>query len=278
LGFAGFKAGMTHVQYLDNSSNSPTYGKLISKAATILDAPSLFVAAVRFYSGSKVSGELWTDKIPVDIHIEKKGGSMKEVREAFDDVRLIVCTQPEKSGMHKRKPDLFELAIGGEAANNKKEYALSLMGKEISAREVFKSGEYVDVSSVTKGHGFTGVVKRFGVRIGTRKSKQAHRHTGSVGPTTPSHILHTVPLAGQYGFFTRTEFGKRILMVEEDAKKINPKGGLLGYGLIPKSFMLIEGSVPGPRKRLVRLRKSIRSTKFSPAEIRYISLESKQGV
>ncbi len=283
LGFAGWKAGMTHVQYTDNNAGSPTYGRVISKPATILDAPSLFVVAARFYkktsSGLKTLGEIWADKIPKEINIEKKTKPGKgAAKEDFDELRLVVCTQLGKSGMKKKKPELFELAVGGEDVNKRKEYALSILGKEITAKDVFRPGEYVDTSAVTKGHGFTGVVKRFGVRTGTRKSKQAHRHTGSVGPTTPGHILHTVPLAGQYGFFTRTEFNKRILMIGDDVKKINTKGGLLGYGLVPESFILIEGSVPGTKKRLVQLRKAARTAKFSPVDIKYISLESKQGV
>ena len=226
LGFAGWKAGMTHVQYIDNNAGSPTQGKLISKPVTILDAPSLFVAAVRFYkrtiSGWKTAGEAW-GKVPSDIDIKRKTApGKKDAPAEFDDVRLLLCTQPSKSGMKRKKPELFEIGIGGKP-DEKKQYALSVLGKEISAKEVFKAGEFVDISGITKGHGFTGVVKRFGVRIGTRKSKQAHRHTGSVGPTTPSHILHTVPLAGQYGFFKRTEFNKLIVMIDDDAKKINTK-------------------------------------------------------
>lgn len=275
---------MTHVQLVDANSASPTYGKVLTTAATIIDAPSLFVCAVRFYkktaSGLKTTGEKWADKIPKEINIEKKVGKRKSAagkpEKDVYDVRLVVCTDPSKGGVKKKKPELFELAVGGDA-NKKQEYVLSMLGKEISSKDVFKPGDFVDVSAVTKGHGFEGPVKRFGVRLGTRKSKQAHRHTGSVGPTTPSHISWTVPQAGQYGFFTRTEYNKRILMIDEDVKKINPQGGIVGYGLIQKSFILIEGSVPGHRKRLVRIRKAIRTSKFQPAEIKNISTESKQG-
>lgn len=47
LGFAGWKAGMTHIQITDNNSKSPSYGKTMIKPVTILDAPSLFVCAFR---------------------------------------------------------------------------------------------------------------------------------------------------------------------------------------------------------------------------------------
>ncbi len=201
----------------------------------------------------------------------------KNLAEKADEVRLIVATQPSKSGMAKRRPDIFELAIGGGDIRKKIEYAESLLGKELGAKDIFKQGEFVDVSAVTKGHGYTGSVKRYHIRIQTRKDKQMHRHVGSIGATTPRKVDWRVPQAGQYGFFTRTEFSKRVVMMEDDPKKITPAGGFLGYGVIPQSFILIEGSIPGSRKRLVRLRKAMRDQRVVPADVKYISLASKQG-
>lgn len=274
LGFAGWKAGMTHVQLVDQNSKSPTYGKLVARPVTVLDAPSLFVSAIRFYRASSSAGEKWA-KIPKDIKLKIAAGEKSTGASEFDDVRLVVATQPVKSGMRSRKSDIFEVGVGG-SLEQKLAYCESLLGKEISAKDVFKPGEFADVSSVTRGYGFTGPVKRFGIRIQTRKDKQMHRHTGSIGSTVPRHVDWRVPLPGQYGFFTRTEFSKRIILVEEDGKKITPKGGFVGYGL-PKSAILVEGSVPGPRKRLVRLRKAARANKMIPVDVKYISLESKQG-
>ena len=75
LGFAGWKAGMTHVQLVDQNGKSPTYGKIITKPVTVLDAPSLFVAAIRFYSASnsasKCVGEKWA-KMPKGIKLKIK--------------------------------------------------------------------------------------------------------------------------------------------------------------------------------------------------------------
>ncbi len=278
LGFAGWKAGMTHVQLVDQNSKSPTYGKIVVKPVTILDSPSLFVCALRFYRFSPVSsvvGEKWA-KLPKDVKLKTKVNSKSDKTASFDDIRLVVATQPAKSGMRARKSDIFEVGVGG-SLDQKLSYCESLLGKEISAKDVFKPGEFVDVSAVTKGYGFTGPVKRFGIRIQTRKDKQMHRHVGSIGSTVPRHIDWRVPAAGQYGFFARTEFSKRIVMIEDDGKKVTPAGGFVGYGL-PKSAILIEGSVPGPNKRLVRLRKAARVSKIVPAEVKYISLESKQGV
>ena len=103
-----------------------------------------------------------------------------------------------------------------------------------------------------------------------------HRHVGSIGSQTPRKVDWRVPAAGQHGFHTRTDLSKRILMIDNDIKKVLPEGGFLGYG-IPKSFIMLEGSVPGPRKRLVILRHAARQARAVPAEIKYISLASKQG-
>ena len=275
LGFAGWKAGMTHIQYIDNNNKSPTFGKTISKAVTVLDAPSLFVAAIRFYSVFRVAGEKWA-KVPKDIVLKVKMNSKSERPATFDDVRMVVATQPVKSGMRQTKSDTFEIGLGGDA-KQKADYAESVLGKEISARDVFKAGDFIDVSAVTRGFGFTGPVKRWGIRIQTRKDKQMHRHVGSIGSTVPRHVDWRVPAAGQFGYLTRTEFTKRVVMIDDDVNKVIPAGGFVGYGLPKQSFILIEGSVPGPVKRLVRIRRALRTTKHTPVDIKHISLQSKQG-
>ncbi len=288
LGFAGFKVGMTHVQYIDTRANSPTNNKTITRAVTIIDSPSVFVCGIRFYGKThtlslKILGEKWSDSIPKDLEISRKtmpGKKPSHVDHAkVADVRLIVATQPKKSGMDKKKPDVFELGIGGKTVDEKTKAAESRLGKELFAKDVFKVGEWVDVSGVTKGHGFTGPVKRFGIRIQGRKDRQMNRHPGSIGPTTPRKVSWRVPMAGQYGYFTRTEFTKRLLGIGDDASKINPAGGWLRYGVVPGNYIMVEGSVPGPSKRLVFVRKVVRSRrKDVVTELKYISTDSKQGL
>ncbi len=277
LAFAAWKAGMTHVHIIDNKKASKTFGKAVSKAATILDAPSLFVCGIRFYqntiNGLAVSGELWgkTNK-----NLEKKVGKPKgKEPEKWDDIRLVVSSQPEQSGMKKKKPDVFEIEIGGPTAK-KLEYAKSMLGREIRSEELFRAGDWIDVKAVTRGHGYTGPVKRFGIRIQTRKDQQHHRHVGSIGGVVPRKVDWRVPAAGQHGFHVRSDYNKRILQIGADGK-INQKGGIVGYGLV-KNYILVEGSVPGPSKRLVILKKATRAKPGIPVDIKYISLESKQGV
>jgi large subunit ribosomal protein L3 len=279
---------MTHVQYVDTRGNAPTHNKVVTRAVTVLDAPSLFVCGVRFYgkshSGSLVIlGEKWSDSIPKDLEISrttmpgKKASAIDNSK--ISDVRLIAATQPKKSGMDKKKPDVFELGIGGKGAEEKAKLAESYLGKELSAKDVFKAGEWIDVAAVTKGSGFTGPVKRYGIRIQGRKDRQMNRHPGSIGPTTPRKVSWRVPMAGQYGFFTRTEFTKRLLGIGDDSSKINPAGAFLRYGMVPGSYIIVEGSVPGPSKRLVFIKKAVRSRrKDVVTELKHISTDSKQGL
>jgi len=70
--------------------------------------------------------------------------------------------------------------------------------------------------------------------------------------------MFTVPRAGQLGFFQRTEYNKRIIKIGFDGKEITPKGGFHRYGVIKGPYILLKGSVPGPPKRLIRLRHAVR--------------------
>ncbi|MFH1420725.1 MAG: 50S ribosomal protein L3 [Candidatus Aenigmatarchaeota archaeon] len=276
--FFGWKVGMTHVQYIDTSSRF-TKDRLVSRPVTVLESPSLFVCALRYYintsKGLNVAGEKWCEKLPKDVKNVFVGKNKNQISN-FDSIRLLACTQPSSSGMKQTTSDLIEIGIGGNADEQSK-YGESILGKEINADDMFKQGDYIDVSAVTKGHGYTGPVKRFGIKLQSHKAEQKRRHVGAHGTERPGRLRWTTPQAGQYGFFNRTELNKRILMMGDDASKINIKGGFLDYGLVKGKFILVEGSVPGHVKRLVCMRKAMRTEKTEPVEIKYISLDSKQG-
>lgn len=271
LGFVGYKTGMAHVIFMLNN-------KVQTKAVTILESPPLFACGARFYSGPMTIGETWYEKLPKGLErkfvkkTNKNNFDYEKNASDISDARLILCTQPEKSGMHKQKPELFELGIGGNVSE-KLEQVKTFIGKEIFAKDIFRPGEFCDATAITKGHGYTGAVKRFGIRIQGRKDEQHHRHPGSVGSTTPRKIDWRVPMPGQYGFHQRTEFSKKILSIESDVSKINPKSGWENYGVVKGGYIMLAGSVPGPRKRLIMLSMPRRKTKFEPVEIKSISLK-----
>ena len=272
LGFAGYKAGMGHVVVLDNDKNSKTFGQKISVPVTVIDCPPLRVVGIRFYGedekGLKVLTEMWSEKLPKDLERKVKIKAKKVKEPEVKDVkkvRVIVCTQPRLSGLGKKKPEVFEIEIGGESVEEKIKVAKELLGKEVKVSEVFREGEYVDVVAVTKGKGTEGPVKRFGVKIQNRHAKEKRRHVGSLGQERPGRVRPTVPMAGQLGFQTRTELNKRIIKIGNG--DITPPSGFLRYGVVKGDYILIEGSVPGPKKRLIRLRPSIRKREIKPVEV-----------
>lgn len=119
-------------------------------------------------------------------------------------------------------------------------------------------------------------MKRFGIKVRTRKNKLKMRHLGTMGPVTPSRVLPgAIAQAGQMGFQTRTEFNKRLIKIGNEGVKV--RGGFVNYGEVEKKFIFIEGSVPGSKKRLVFFRKSFRKPDAKePVEIKAVHLESQQ--
>jgi large subunit ribosomal protein L3 len=137
----------------------------------------------------------------------------------------------------------------------------------------------MDLFAITKGKGFQGPVKRWGIKLLPRKSRKTKRGVAAIGPWKPARVLYTVPRAGQMGYHQRTEYNKRILKIGIDGKEVTPKGGFVRYGEVKGTYIIVDGSLPGPAKRLIRLRYPARAPKKipdSPPNISYISLESTQ--
>lgn len=276
LGFAGYKVGMSHVSYIDESG-SPTKDQEIISPVTVIETPPMYIYGVRCYNGERSLGDLLVEdeKILNTLGIKKK--NVKAVNEAeVKDVRLLAFSQPAKTSIGKKHIERMELGVGGKDPHEKLEYAKSFLGKELHAKDVFKPGEYVDVIAVTKGKGWQGAVKRFGVSIQRRKATGKRRHVGTLGQWHPPYVLYTVPQAGQMGYHKRTEINKQIVKISSTVEEINPKGGFVGYGFVKNDFMLLKGSLPGPKKRLIRLRCARRAKPGKEPKITYISIDSKQ--
>jgi len=298
LGFAGYKAGMTYAIVIDDEPGSINFGKEIVQPVTVIDAPPLYIAAIRAYTkdekGLMTLTEVWASSLPKDIERaitvpkeaseEKVEEGLKRIEGSLDKIsefRVLAATQPRLTSVPKKKPDLMEIKIGGGTVKEQFEYAKKILGRAVSAEEVFKEGQFVDVIAISKGKGFQGPVKRWGVRILQHKSRKTKRGVGTLGAWGLKRVIYTVPRAGQMGYHQRTEYNKRIIKIGKDGREVTPRGGFLHYGIVRGTYILLSGSVPGPAKRLIRLRyparppKKIRET---PPQITFISLESHQGV
>lgn len=294
LGIMGYKVGMTHAVVAENRPNSPWVGQEISVPVTIIDVPPLLLFGIKGYKktpyGLRAVDQIWSSEINPDLKRKltiPKEYNYEEAVKRFEgaltqisELSAIVHTQPKLTGSSKKTPDISEFRVGGGTIQERYSYLKNLLGKEIRARDIFTEGGYADAISISKGKGFQGPVKRWGIRILPNKSRKTVRGVGSIGPWHPARVSYTVPRAGQMGFHQRVEYNKRIIKISEDAKEIAPKGGFIKYGLIKRDYMLLEGTVPGARKRLIKLRVPIRATKKTadkPPELVYISQDSKQG-
>jgi len=293
LGFMGYKAGMTHVFMVEDRPGSPNFGKEVMYPATVIDVPPLIVCAVRAYTrdpyGLKTFTEVWMKEPPKDINRlttppknpnpENGFKKIEENLEKISDFRLLAATQPKLAGVPKKKPELVEIKVDGATVKEQYEYVKSLLGKNISVTNIFKEGQYIDAVSVSKGKGFQGPVKRLGVKIRDRKSRKTKRGIATLGPWSPSRVLYTIARAGQMGYHQRTEYNKRILKMGSNGAEITPKGGFIRYGPVKGTYVIVSGSVPGPTKRLIRLRYPMRAPRRVPEapKIISVSLESPQG-
>ncbi|WP_229114599.1 50S ribosomal protein L3 [Halapricum desulfuricans] len=296
-GFAGYKAGMTHVVLINDEPNSPREGMETTVPVTVVETPPMRAVALRAYEdtpyGLRPLTEVWTDEFhpeldrALDLPEGSSDGAEEQIEDALEsgelgDVRLITHTVPsELDGVPKKKPDVMETRVGGGSLADRVEHGLDLIddGGEHSMNDVFRAGEYADVAGTTKGKGTQGPVKRWGVQ--KRKGKHARqgwrRRIGNLGPWNPSRVRSTVPQQGQTGYHQRTELNKRILDIGDD--DVTPEGGFVNYGDVEGEYTLVKGSLPGPEKRLVRFRPAVRpsdSPRLDP-ELRYVSTDSNQG-
>jgi large subunit ribosomal protein L3 len=288
LAFVAFKAGMTHVMVVDNRSKSATKGEKISLPVTIFDCPPMLVMGATYYKktnvGNKKVATSLVSEISKDmkkflsrsISLPSKKIPLQTSTDSFDFMRLLVATNPSKTTTGAKKSQLIEIALGS-SKEDQLAFVKEHFGKEIKLDQVFESGAMVDARAVTRGKGFQGVVKRYGVSMVSHKSEKGQRKVANMGAWTPKRVDYRVAQPGKMGYHQRTEYNKQIILQGEEVDKVNRLGGIPHYGLIKNQFVLIKGSVAGPAKAPVLLTQAIRRTKnsrvFSGApEVTFISI------
>jgi large subunit ribosomal protein L3 len=308
LGFAGYKAGMTHAAVIESKKRSYYHKQEQITPVTIVETPPVTPVGLRLYgeisTGRPVIGEVWINQFDSDLtrtiilpkdtetydprriketpeekvfetseELKKKLDGLREKLDEATEVRLIAHTKPRQAGFARKKPDLLEIKIGASDITKAFEFAVSKLGNEINIREVFKEGEFIDVTGVTKGKGFSGPVKRFNIKILPRKKRKGRRVVGCIGAWHPARVMWTVPRAGHHGNFARTEYNKYILKLGRDGEEITPASGFKRYGRIKGEHIILKGSTPGPAKQLIRLRRGMRSPRLEqePPVITFIN-------
>jgi len=295
LGFAGYKVGTTHLIMVDNKPKSPLFGREVAREITVVEVPPIYVYGFRAYvkspKGLKTLGEILSKSlpkyaeraitVPKDYDPAKAQALIEANLQNIAELRVLALTQPDKTGVDKKTPEVLEIKVGGDGVKAAYDYIKSIMGKAIKAKDFFTEGQILDATAVTKGKGFAGAVKRFGVKVlpNWHKHRKGHRVVGAISPSKP-HMMFTIPRPGKMGFHQRTEYNKLILKVGENPAEINVAGGFLHYGPVKGDHVLVSGTLPGPTKRLIRFRYPVRARvpKVEPPKVVAISLASKQGV
>lgn len=118
------------------------------------------------------------------------------------------------------------------------------VGQQIKA-DAFAAGELIDVTGTSKGRGFQGGVKRHGFSGGPKTHGQSDRlrAPGSIGASaTPGRVLKGMKMAGHMGHERVTIMNLRVLRVDTE-----------------RNLLLVQGSVPGPNKGIVMVRRAVKS-------------------
>jgi large subunit ribosomal protein L3 len=268
-GFLGYKAGMTHAFVVDYRPTSTTSGREVIMPVSVVETPPIKVAAVRAYKktfhGLQTIGEKWASRLDSELSkrlplVKKEKKTSWDFTKDADEIRVIVYNQPKLvTSIPKKAPEIREMRMSGGSIEEQIKYAKEILGKELKINDVVKEGDMIDTIAVTKGKGFQGAVKRWGVKLLTHKNSKHRRMIGTAGSWHPNWIQATVPQAGQMGYHQRTEYNKRVLKVGENGEEITPAGGFPHYGVVRNSYILLHGSIPGPAKRLISMRDAVTS-------------------
>lgn len=259
---------MTRVVATDAHKTSMTKGEEVVVPCTVVECPPMKIYSVRGYKKSDIGVQIAKEiVVGKDKHLFRKLFTKKAAdTKALDnflsddlvDISILVLTQPSATGIGRKKPDVVELRLGGsneESITFIKEHLTS----GIKASEIFKEGDYVDVHAITTGKGFQGPAKRFGTSLKHHKSEKGVRRIGAKGSWVgQQHWQYRIPHAGQMGYHPRVQYGNQILKISSTPEEVNPKGGFVHFGEVKNEYLLIRGSVPGPKKRLLTLIKAKR--------------------
>ena len=175
--------------------------------------------------------------------LERDGYSA--VKLGFGDVKVDKANKPK---MNKPELGVFE-KLGIAPKKVLKEFRLDNaesmeVGKVIEC-DTFVEGDRIDVSGVSKGHGFTGVIKRWNHHRlkETHGVGPVHREVGSMGAiSNPSRVFKGKKMSGQWGHENVTIQNLEVVKVDK-----------------ARNVILVKGAVPGPVKGIVTIRNTVKA-------------------
>ena len=165
-------------------------------------------------------------------------------RDGYSAIQMGYEEVPERK---LNKPEQGHLKASGATVKHLHEFKLENSNLQLGAKvecDVFQAGEYVDVTGITKGHGFAGVIKRWNQHRlkETHGVGPVHREVGSMGPiSSPSRVMPGKNLPGHYGVEQVTVLNLSVVKVDKE------------LGVI-----LVKGAVPGAKGSIVYVRNAVK--------------------
>jgi len=331
--FMGYKAGMTHILRESNKPGSKIHKKEVVEAVTIIETPPMCVVGLVGYvetpRGLRTLTTVWAEHLDDQVKrrfyknwynskkkaftkyaerlakdkAERGDGSdpeLERIKKYCNVVRVLAHTDIRKIKLRQKKAHLMEIQVNGGTIAQKVDFGHGLFEKFVPVSDVFSQNDMIDTIGVTKGHGFEGVIARWGVTRLPRKTHRGLRKVACIGAWHPARVKFSVARAGQMGYHHRTEINKKVYRVgaalkNEDGsinnnatteadltkKTINPMGGFPHYGIVNEDFVMVKGCVVGTKKRVITLRKTVlpQTSRNATEEItlKFIDTSSKFG-
>jgi len=318
--FCGFKAGMTHITRDIHRIDSRLHKKEVVEAVTIVETPPLkvvgFVGYIETLKGLRALSTVWSKTLSTEMkrrlyknwyhskkkaftkYVEKKDeqkNAEARISKYCTVVRAICHSQIHlMQNIRNKRAHIMEIQVNGGSAADKVKYIKEHFERDIKVDEVFNANEMIDVVGTTKGKGFSGVTKRYGVRKLPRKTHRGLRKVGCIGSWHPSKVQYTIPRAGQCGYHHRTELNKKVYRIGQGGatnnastemdlteKNITPMGGFPHYGVVKHDYLMLKGCCVGHKKRTIVLRKTLRAQTARKAledvKLKFIDTTSKFG-
>ena len=170
--------------------------------------------------------------------MENDGYSAVQI--AFEDIKENLVNKP-LMGQFKKAEVSAKRYVKEFKLDNAEEYK---KGDKITC-DIFTEGELVDVTGTSKGHGYTGAMKRwnFGGMRATHGTGPIHRHLGSIGSNTfPGKVFKGKKMAGNWGHETVTVQNLKIVKIDAD-----------------RNVILVKGAIPGPKGSLVSVKSAVKA-------------------
>merc|ERR1712129_67548 len=304
--FMSYKAGMTHIVRDVDKPGSKLHKKEVVEPVTVLEAPPMivvgFVGYVETPRGLKALTSVWAGHLSDECKRrfyknwhrvkrkaftkyqkrweETKGKGTEEpmaaevarAKKYCPVIRAICHTQVSKVKIGTKKAHVKEIQVNGGTTEKKVDFIMGLLEQEVKVADVFAQDEMTDVLGVTKGHGFHGVITRWGCTKLPRKTHRGLRKVACIGTWHPARVQFQVPRSGQRGYHHRTEINKKIYRMGKNIKEepngatteadltekgITPLGGFAHFGEVTQDWVMLKGAVMGPKKRIITIRKSL---------------------